>query len=195
MAEDTTSQHSRRDFLSRAAMATGLAGGYGAFGMIAGRYLYPARSAETAWLYVSDINRLSDGESLLYEAPDGEKITVTRSTTTAGRVEFVAMSSTCPHLGCQVQWEPQNSRYFCPCHNGVFNPEGVATEGPPADAKQSLKRYPAQVEDGLLFLEVRTERLVAGNQGKIIEAPTCGNGPGHDPCLSPIAARGKERPA
>jgi hypothetical protein len=42
----------------------------------------------------------------------------------------------------------------------VFDPQGTATEGPPADAGQSLARYPLMVENGMLFIEVRTEALV-----------------------------------
>ena len=76
---------------------------------------------------------------------------------------FIALSSTCPHLGCQVHWEPQNDRYLCPCHNGTFAPAGTPTGGPPFEANQSLPHYPLRVEGGLLFVEVGTRALIAAS--------------------------------
>jgi phenylpropionate dioxygenase-like ring-hydroxylating dioxygenase large terminal subunit len=81
-----------------------------------------------------------------------------------------------------VHWEAQNNRFFCPCHNGVFTPEGKATSGPPADAGQSLFRFPLKVENDLLFIEVSTDKLAA-LQGGELQAPGGPPGPGHDPCL------------
>ncbi len=74
----------------------------------------------------------------------------------------MALSSTCPHLGCKVHWEAPENRFFCPCHNGAFDPSGRAIAGPPAEAGQSLGRYPLRIEGGLLYIEVPTERLPGG---------------------------------
>lgn len=147
----------RRTFVSTltsAAMAAGLMGGYGMFGGLAGRYLYPARAAEKRWMFVAELARIATGESLRYVAPDGRAVAITRLSDRETVADFIALSSICPHLGCQVHWEPQNDRFFCPCHNGAFDAEGAATAGPPADARQSLARYPLMVENGLLFIEV-----------------------------------------
>ena len=86
------------------------------------------------------------------------------------RSDFVAFSSICPHLGCQVNWELQNDRFFCPCHNGVFDRDGNATGGPPAAAGQRLPRYPLKIENGLLFIEVQLESAVA-RQAAVDNAP------------------------
>jgi len=100
-----------------------------------------------------------------------------------------ALSSTCPHLGCQVRWEAQNDRFFCPCHNGVFDQSGVATAGPPGEAGQSLPKYELKVEDGLLHIAVPPPQFAEGkaeptpHQAGIIEAEETISGPGHDPCL------------
>ena len=96
---------------------------------------------------------------------------------------FAALSSVCPHLGCQVHWQPQNDRFFCPCHNGVFAPDGTGIGGPPGDAGQSLPRYPLKLENGLLFIEVDRSEIAMG-PGRVLEPPAV-PGPGHDPCLSP----------
>ena len=125
----------RRRFLgnvSRTAMTVGLVGGYGGLGLIAGRYLYPARPSDRIWQYVTEVDRMDVGASQLFQAPSGESINIVRQTRGGAASDFIALSSTCPHLGCQVHWESQNDRYFCPCHNGTFDPSGAPTGGPPS---------------------------------------------------------------
>ena len=95
----------------------------------------------------------------MYRSPAGESVTIARRGTGGTAEDFVALSSTCPHLGCQVHWEPQNTRFFCPCHNGVFDPTGRAVSGPPAEAGHSLPRYALEVRDGLIYIPVPTEEL------------------------------------
>ncbi len=150
----------RRDFISTAgslAMAGGLAAGYGTFGAMAGRFLFPARKDEGLWLFVAPAENLKQGEALRWRIPNGLPVNITRLATGGNEDDFLALSSTCPHLGCQVHWEPHKNRYFCPCHNGTFDPSGKATGGPPGDAGQSLPRYPLRIENGLLFIRVPQE--------------------------------------
>ncbi len=183
----------RRQFLSAAsmlAMFTGLAGGYGAFAYIAGRFLYPVRSGNKNWLFVTQVKRMKVGDNLLYRLPSGETINITRQGKVGSAEDFIALSSTCPHLGCHVHWEPQHERYFCPCHNGTFDALGKGIGGPPGEAGQSLPRYRLKIEKRLLFIEdLSTSLAYARQQGSIIE-PTAvrPQGPGHDPCL--LAIRG-----
>jgi len=178
----------RRRFLgnvSRAAMTAGLIGGYGGLGLIAGRYLYPARPSERIWQYVTEVDRMEVGASRLFRSPSGESINIVRQTGAGGETDFIALSSTCPHLGCQVHWESQNNRYFCPCHNGAFDPAGVPISGPPAEANQPLGRYPLRVENGLLFIEVPATSLLGERRRGVLAANDgCGiSKPGHDRCL------------
>ncbi len=151
------STEQRRTFLSllvSAAMTFGLAGGYGMFFGLAGRFLFPARSQPKARLFVELVSRIAPGGSLSYRSPAGQLVTITRRGAGETVDEFIALSSVCPHLGCRVHWEGHNNRFFCPCHNGVFDPQGRATEGPPADAGQSLARFPLSIDNGMLFIEV-----------------------------------------
>jgi len=175
----------RRDFLghaSRAAMGAGLLGGYGAFGAIAGRFLYPAGGDARSWQFVTEVGGLRLGESVRFRAPAGETINITRQGEAGTAEDFVALSSTCPHLGCQVHWEAAEERYFCPCHNGTFDAAGVGTGGPPGDAGQSLPKFPLEVQDGVLFVLVRTSSI-ADARGELIESG-CVGAAGHDPCLA-----------
>jgi len=206
--DDSAASAGRRKFLttfSTAAMTAGLAGGYGGFALIAGRFLYPARPPEVRWQFVTATDRLREGESLLYRAPSGETINVTRQGRNGDASDFIALSSTCPHLGCQVHWQAQHERFFCPCHNGTFDPQGRGTGGPPGDAGQSLPRYPIRVEEGRLFIEVPVETLASADgdpragdgadateervervAGGVIDSVEGISGPGHDPCLTSL---------
>lgn len=168
----------RRGFLSRASgwlMAGGLASGYGACAAMGARYLFPARPSARAWLFVARVSEIAAGGALSFRAPSGQRIALARQGPGATAEDFVALSSTCPHLGCQVHWEPQNERFFCPCHNGAFDPAGRAIAGPPAEAGQSLPRFPLEVREGSLFIEVPIETLSAARVARA----------GHDPCLAP----------
>jgi nitrite reductase/ring-hydroxylating ferredoxin subunit len=162
----TVDSADRRKFLdnaSSAAMAVGLTAGYGTFAVWAARYLFPLGD-RTARMFVCEARAIAPGESRSFNSPTGIKVTVTRRADSPvgpepSAEQFLALSSTCPHLGCRVHWEPQSNRFFCPCHNGVFDSTGKAISGPPADAGQSLPEYRLFVENGLLFIEMPVETV------------------------------------
>ena len=149
----------RRTFLSTStlAMAAALAGSYGTFGVMAGQYFFPSGDNKT-WLFVSNAKGFEPGTSLDFESPHGVKVSITRDdkvTEEGPTIEnFLALSSVCPHLGCRVHWEGHNDRFFCPCHNGVFDPSGKATGGPPAADGQDLPQYPLKIVNGALYIEM-----------------------------------------
>lgn len=138
-------------------MAAGLVGGYGTFFTFAGRYLFPSGGGK-AWMFVANTKAIEAGQSFDFESPTGVRVTITRSSETSDETptaeSFLALSSVCPHLGCRVHWEGHNNRFFCPCHNGVFDPTGKAVAGPPATDRQDLSRFPLQLVDGALFIEM-----------------------------------------
>ena len=145
----------RRGFfgwLAPSAMFAGLAASYGTLAGYATRFMFPVASGEENWQFVARLDQLTIGHSLPYTTPDGARIVVARQKEGDSPDCFLALSSVCPHLGCAVHWEAQNNRFFCPCHNGAFDPTGKATEGPPAAANQSLKAFPLKVEKGLLYI-------------------------------------------
>jgi cytochrome b6-f complex iron-sulfur subunit len=45
--------------------------------------------------------------------------------------QYRALSATCTHLGCTVQYRPDQGRIWCACHNGVFDLAGRNISGPP----------------------------------------------------------------
>lgn len=168
---------------STAAMVGGLAAGYGFLAYIAARFLYPSRGARRQWMFVARAANVTEDKAIAFRTPAGELVTIARRGRTGTVEDFIALSTTCPHLGCKVHWEAHKNRFFCPCHNGVFTPEGKAIEGPPADAGQSLSSFPLKIHHGLLYIHVPVEVLV-GAAG-VIDEPEGPPGPGHDPCLFP----------
>ena len=61
--------------------------------------------------------------------------------------EFRALSAVCTHLGCIVHWNPEQQKIQCPCHAGVFTPDGTVVSGPPP---RPLASYPTQLVAGKL---------------------------------------------
>jgi nitrite reductase/ring-hydroxylating ferredoxin subunit len=165
-------------------MAGGILGGYGMFAAFAARFLYPAAPQARAWVFVTEVKRMKRGDSLVFHTPAGAPVNVARQGETGEEEDFIALSSTCPHLGCRVHWEAHNERFFCPCHNGVFDPQGRGIGGPPGDAGQSLLRYPLRIERNLLFIEVPVEATASERpEGEGPEFAGGATRPGHDPCL------------
>lgn len=61
--------------------------------------------------------------------------------------EVLALSAVCTHLGCNVRWREDESRFACPCHAGFFDMDGNVTSGPPP---RPLWRLETRVVDGEL---------------------------------------------
>lgn len=141
-------------------MAGGLLAGYGTFATYILEFLFPYQKQRTAWQFVVDLASFPEGKSTTYTAPAGQRVVISRVGSAGTADDFVALSSVCPHLGCQVHWEGGKQRFFCPCHNGAFAPDGSPLSGPVKDANQSLSRYPLLVENGLLYIDVQLQAVV-----------------------------------
>lgn len=63
--------------------------------------------------------------------------------------DFIAMSNVCTHLGCHVRWVAEQNKFFCPCHDGVFDKYGNVVSGPPPRA---LDRYEVKTQDAQLYI-------------------------------------------
>ncbi len=44
---------------------------------------------------------------------------------------FKAFNGACTHLNCLVKWQPATKKFFCACHDGYFDRNGVNIAGPP----------------------------------------------------------------
>jgi menaquinol-cytochrome c reductase iron-sulfur subunit len=47
-----------------------------------------------------------------------------------GTGEVRAFSTTCPHLGCSIDYDAVKGQFACPCHKSAFSLDGARLEGP-----------------------------------------------------------------
>ncbi|HMF14459.1 MAG TPA: Rieske 2Fe-2S domain-containing protein, partial [Gemmataceae bacterium] len=85
----------------------------------------------------------------------------------------------CPHLGCSVDWRPQEEgkqgQFVCPCHGGTFDPRGelVKLSDRENPAPRGMDRLEVQVvkDDGMpddAFINVKYENFYQGRPEKMV---------------------------
>jgi nitrite reductase/ring-hydroxylating ferredoxin subunit len=91
------------------------------------------------------VGQVPEGQAYYFHYPDPDEQAMLLHLP-GGR--FVAYSQRCTHLSCAVYYQPERQRLFCPCHEGVFNPEtGDPVAGPP---QRSLEQIILRREGDLL---------------------------------------------
>lgn len=149
MANESEGKFSRRQFLSWVVLGGALVAAYGLFASYIVRFLYPRKKAiRFREIFVATTAQVPAGKSLTWTAPNGQSVLIHK----AGE-NYLALSNICPHLGCKVHWEEAQSRFFCPCHAGAFDKDGVATAGPPKAMGRNLARYELVVKGQAIFLK------------------------------------------
>jgi Rieske Fe-S protein len=73
-----------------------------------------------------------------------------------GSQAVTVLSPICPHLGCPINWHPDRSQFFCPCHGGTFDAAGGKTGGPPPRAMDPLEY---EVRGGRLWVKWRDFKI------------------------------------
>jgi len=68
--------------------------------------------------------------------------------------EFRAMSATCTHLSCTVQYRDDLQRVWCACHNGQYDLTGKNISGPPP---RPLELFETQVRGDEIFVRRNRE--------------------------------------
>lgn len=153
---------SRRQFLNR--MSLGLIGAAGAVVTvpILAYLLSPLlKPAPKIWRGVGNINDFVIGETVRREIQDPSPLPwagltaqtavwVRRDTADA----FTVFAVNCTHLGCPVNWLADAQLFLCPCHGGVFYPNGEVAGGPPP---RPLYRHQVRLQNGQV--EVFTRAL------------------------------------
>ena len=97
---------------------------------------------------------LLDAEGVItYDVPAADGATIDKS----NRLILVrykgmvhAFSLECPHKGTMVEWQPDNSRFYCPKHKSTFQPEGTRIQG---KSPRSLDRFAVKVEGGKVVVD------------------------------------------
>ncbi|MBC8114152.1 MAG: Rieske 2Fe-2S domain-containing protein [Candidatus Saccharimonas sp.] len=53
--------------------------------------------------------------------------------------QIIAFNDTCTHLGCKVDYQAANKRFFCPCHQSTFDVDGIKQNKTPPRDMDSLE--------------------------------------------------------
>lgn len=144
----------RRGYLRiLAILSGGLAAGNVA--VAAGLFRRRTQGATRDVVVVEDASTVPVGSSVRFTYPtDNDPAVMLR----LGEDDFVAYSTVCTHLACDVLWREKEFDLYCPCHNGHFAPTtGRATAGPP---NRPLPQ---------ILLERRGSAIVAVGEGRIHE--------------------------
>lgn len=121
-------------------MSVGLVASYGTGGVYFLEFLLPKKkSPRTRKLLIASLEELPVGGAKSFKDLSGRELILVDT----GQA-LKAISTTCTHLGCKVYWEPEKSRFFCPCHEGVFDLNGNVVSGPPP---RPLDTYPVEVDE------------------------------------------------
>src|SRR5262245_49763135 len=114
-----------------------------------------AKTTETVW---SDLGAADEFTSLAapmkrlikVEQRDGWRRIISEKSvyvTKGADGQLRVLSSICPHLGCSVAWNESRTQFVCPCHRGVFAPDGALVSGPPPRSLDILE--PIVADGGL----------------------------------------------
>ena len=98
-------------------MAVGIAGetGQAVKGLAKRFFQVPGETAEEL--------PIGHGGIVFYQ---GKKLGVYRD----GQGQLHAVDLRCPHLGCQLEWNPDERSWDCPCHGSRFDYKGRLLSGP-----------------------------------------------------------------
>jgi cytochrome b6-f complex iron-sulfur subunit len=94
----------------------------------------------------ADVQTLGLGQALLLPH-DPDPIHLVRLT----EVEFVAVSASCTHLRCVLEFEAEDRSFVCPCHRGHFDLNGNVIAGLP---RTPLRRYRTKYRFGEVVIEI-----------------------------------------
>lgn len=61
----------------------------------------------------------------------------------------LVLGARCRHLGCDVEWEPEDNKFVCPCHGSAYKADGELLEGP---ARRGLYAWEARIGAGRITL-------------------------------------------
>jgi Rieske Fe-S protein len=72
-----------------------------------------------------------------------------------------ALSTSCPHLGCAIDFDPAKGEFKCPCHRSAFDLTGKVKAGPSPRPMDGL-----ELEERNGLVSIRFQRFRQGVSGK-----------------------------
>ncbi len=74
---------------------------------------------------MADLEKIKNGDAMILNL-DGRKTAIYKDD--EGKIH--ALSASCTHMGCIVEWNKKAKRWDCPCHGSSFNFDGEVIHGP-----------------------------------------------------------------
>jgi cytochrome b6-f complex iron-sulfur subunit len=144
LAASAMAPRSRRDFMANIILGTGTLLGLGSLAYRFLEFLYPlVPPIKLVEVPVGKPDDIPPDGVRLVQLPEGP-IMLEKADN-----EVRALSAICTHLGCTVQWRPEEKKFICPCHQGIYDFNGNVVSGPPS---RSLEKLPVKVSDGQVFV-------------------------------------------
>ena len=109
------------------------------------RFITPVKREINRKIFTVGLEELPLNATKRFKDLQGRDLMIVRT----GEREVKAISTICTHLGCSVFWQKDRQEFFCPCHNGRFDKNGVVLEGPPP---APLDLYPVELEGDNVFV-------------------------------------------
>lgn len=79
--------------------------------------------------------------------------------------QVIAFNDTCTHLGCKVDYQASNQRFFCPCHQSSFALDGKKqNDTPPRD----LDSLDAEIREGVVWVKYQNFRTAMPEKKAIL---------------------------
>jgi len=149
----------RRQFLTKVGVVLGGLSGAVLVGPVIGFLIAPLfRKPPEIWRSVGSVSNFKVGETVEVTFEEASPLPWSGTTARAaawlrrnGEQDFTVFTVQCTHLGCPVSWLPGAKLFMCPCHGGVYYPDGRVAAGPPPEA---LPVYPVRVRAGQVELMV-----------------------------------------
>jgi cytochrome b6-f complex iron-sulfur subunit len=107
----------------------------------------PAPPRSDGFQAVGTVSDLGQGALLVKDFPGGS-VLVARDAANPNQV--YAVSPTCTHQGCVVEWKGDQSVFVCPCHGAKFKPTGEVLAAP---ATRPLKALTAKIEGDAVLVK------------------------------------------
>jgi len=109
------------------------------------RFITPVKREINRKIFTVGLEELPLNATKRFQDLQGRDLMIVRT----GEREVRAISTVCTHLGCTVFWQKDRQEFFCPCHNGRFDKNGIVLEGPPP---APLDLYPVEIEGDNVFV-------------------------------------------
>jgi menaquinol-cytochrome c reductase iron-sulfur subunit len=78
--------------------------------------------------------------------------------------QVLAFNDTCTHLGCKVDYQAAEHRFFCPCHQSAFELDGKRkNQTPPRD----LDNLEAEIKDGEVWVKYQNFRTATAKKAAV----------------------------